>query len=264
MNKIVSYWYKGDACQAAGVISPEESEILSSSDFDDETVSAEEPDLNLPYQQLEAIKQRLKKMRAKLIYTPPDPCEQEDDGVSAGEQADFLNQKQLQLQQLRRSNCLLRCQLQSRVQHLHRARKELLLVENMRCQLNKMLEKMVTEMNILEEFKVSVQHHFGLCIERNEQIKMSKIDCHDFSELVHDKTIRRMGHMRPLVPLRCHLQVRYNLNVELILLRVFLQSLFGNITEDWKLFNRILKKSCRKKHKCSNQKESNKLLALGN
>lgn len=241
MNKIVSYWYKGDACQAAGVISPEESEILSSSDYDDETISTEEPDLQLPYDQLEAIKEQLKEMRAKLIYTPPDPCEQEERSLSTGEQVGFLNQKQIQLQQLRRSNCLLRCQLQSRVQHLHRARKQLLLVENMRCQLSKMLEKMVKEMNILEEFKVSAQHQFGLCIERNEQIKASKIDSHDFSELVQDKTFRRMGHMRPLVPLRCHLQVRYNMNVELVLVRIFLQSLFGNMTEDFKLFKRILK-----------------------
>ncbi|XP_017959163.1 uncharacterized protein LOC108653296 [Drosophila navojoa] len=239
MNKIVSYWYKGDACQAAGVISPEESEILSSSGIVDETVSTEEPDLDLPYQQLEAIKQRLKEMRAKLIYTPADPCEQEDDGTPPGEPADFLTQKQIQLQQLRRSNCLLRCQLQSRVQHLHRARKELLLVENMRCQLNKMLDKMVNEMNILEEFKVSTQHHFGLCIERSEQIKMSKIDTHDFGELLNEKTLRMMGRVRPLVPLRCHLHVRYNLNVELILLRIFLQSLFGKFSEDWKLCMRI-------------------------
>lgn len=235
MNKIVSYWYKGNTCQAAGLISPEESEILTSS-YDYDSIDVEEPDLDTPYEQLEKIKTRLKELRDQLIYTPPDPCELDGASLSPKEDTCFLTVRQLQLQQLRRSNCLLRCQLQSRMQHLHRARKQLLLVQDMRCQLSSQLEKMIAEINVLEEFKVSAQHQFGLCIERNEQIKTSKIDRQEFSERIHDMYFRRVGSMRALVPLDCHMELRYTLNIELILVRIFLNDVFANLTEEFKLY----------------------------
>ncbi|XP_032590717.1 uncharacterized protein LOC116805047 [Drosophila grimshawi] len=242
MNKILSHWYKGDVCSAPGVLSTDEDEILSASGSIED--AEEEPDLDLAYDQLEAIMQRLKHLRGKLLLSPADPCELELGTLSEAEDTCCLTPNQLMLQQLRHRNCMLRCQLQRQAQHLHSSRKQLKLLESMRCQLNDRLQKMSAELNAFDQFKMSAQHQFGLCIERNEQIKASKIDEFDFRRHVRDVITQCHDKMSPLVPMRCHRQIRNNFSVELLLIRVFLHTLFSNMVEDWSYCKKRQKKNC--------------------
>ncbi|EDW57309.2 uncharacterized protein [Drosophila virilis] len=243
MNKILGNWYVAGECRAPGLLSPVESEILSASDKVE--FGEEEPDLDLAYDQLEAIKRRLKQLQANLIYPPADPCELTGTSRTASEDNGSLTDNQVMLQQLRRSNSKLRCQLRLQAQHLQSSRKHLRLLEDMRCQLGNRLRQMSAQLDEFEQFKRSAQHQAGLCIERNEQIKATKIDKQNFLTQLSKLNIHYTNHMRLMAPLRCHNQLRYDLSLDLILTRIFLHALFGNMVEDWKFCIRRLKKNCR-------------------
>ncbi|XP_064540366.1 uncharacterized protein LOC135429823 [Drosophila montana] len=244
MNKILSNWYEGGVCRAPGLL--EESEILSASDYV-EFVDEEEPDLDLAYDELEAIKRRLKQLLANMLRPTADSCELTGTSRSASEDNGngSLTAKQVMLQQLRRSNSKLRCQLRHQTEHLHNSRKQLRLLEDMRCQLGNRLRQMSAQLDEFQQFMRSTQHQAGLCIERNEQIKASKVDEHTFLLLLRKLIIHSGNNMRRMVPIRCHNQLRYDLSLDLILTRIFLHALFGNMVEDWKFCIRRLKKNCR-------------------
>ncbi|XP_017838873.1 uncharacterized protein LOC108597060 isoform X2 [Drosophila busckii] len=247
-DKLLGKWYVGE-CRAPGLPgaleqSEEESEIISASDgteLPDEEQETE-PDLQLAYDELESIKQQLKLLRSKVISTPADPCEQEV--PLPLENTDFLTPQQQKLLQLRRSNCVLRCQLQKQAQHLYATRNEIKTLQTMRCRLHEQLQQMAKQLQQFDQFKLKAVHQFGLCIERNEQIKASKMDAKDFMDTMEASTKHNEGSTNAIVPLHCHEKLRSTLFVELIRMRIFLHTLFANMLDDWELYKRRMKLRC--------------------
>ncbi|XP_034105059.1 uncharacterized protein LOC117568481 [Drosophila albomicans] len=221
-------WYKGK-CHAPGIIVEEEAEITENSE--DTHFAAEEPDYDLAYDELESIKGRLLLLRSKLLITPPDPCEQKY--PIPLEDESFRTPNQQLLLQLRRSNCVLKCQLQKLMQHLQTTRSQIKVLEAMRGQLNKCLGKMTSEVQKFQSFQQKAIEFFGICLERHEQVKMCKVDNEHFGAKVQAMMNHTQARLRYLVPMRCHNQLHYDLSVELILIRIFLHSLFSNMIEDW-------------------------------
>ncbi|KAM8711849.1 hypothetical protein ACLKA7_012368 [Drosophila subpalustris] len=233
-NKNLDTWYKG-RCHAPGIIVEEESEILDSTQNTE--ILDEEPDLDLAFDELEAIKSRLLLLRGKLLVTPA-PWEEEV--PSQLEDASFLTPNQQQLLQLRRSNCVLKGQLRQLVQHLHATRSQMKVLEAMRGQLNSCLSKMTDELTKFEAFQSKARDYFGVCIERHEQIKSCKVDDEDFASKMQAMIYHTEARMRFVVPMRCHHQLHYHLSMELVLIRIFLQALFSNLMEDWNQCKRRL------------------------
>ncbi|KAH8416029.1 hypothetical protein KR222_006826 [Zaprionus bogoriensis] len=226
MHKNLDTWYKG-VCHAPGIVVEEElsleEEALSLANAE------EEPDLDLTYDELESIKRRLKELRSMLLVIKPDPCEL---ATNQG-QRDFLSPKQKMLLQLRHSNCVLRCQLDRIVQRLHATRREVKALEALRCQLRDRISSMTEELAKFARFKQDAIHMFGVCIERDEQIKACKVDEQDFNRRVKLAVQHNESRMRYLAPLRCHHELSYNVSMELIFMRLFLQSLFNRMVEGW-------------------------------
>lgn len=231
-SKNLATWYKG-RCHAPGILVEEESEIVDSTQCT--AIADEEPELDLAYDELETIKRRLILLRDKLLISP-DPCKQE---IPAPVEDDtLLTPNQQELLQLRRSNCLLKCQLRKLMQHLHATRSQMKVLEATRCLVNSRLSKMTDELAKFEAFKKKSKDYFGLCIERNEQIKCCKVDDEDFASHMKSLVYHTESRMHHLVPMRCHYQLHYDLSMELVLIRIFLQSLFNNMIDDWNLCKR--------------------------
>ncbi|XP_034477512.1 uncharacterized protein LOC117784026 [Drosophila innubila] len=232
--KNLATWYKGK-CHAPGILVEEESEIMDSTQCT--VIADEEADLELAYDELETIKRRLITLRGKLLIRSQS-CEEEIPYQL--EDATFLTQNQQHLMQLRRSNCVLKCQLRKLLQHLHATRSQMKVLEATRCQLNSRLTHMTEELTKFEAFKLKAMDYFGHCIERNEQIKSCKVNNEDFALKMKAMIYHTESRMRHLVPMRCHHQLHYDLSVELVLIRIFLQSLFSNMIDDWNQCKRRL------------------------
>ncbi|KAH8300017.1 hypothetical protein KR044_008506 [Drosophila immigrans] len=228
-------WYKG-RCHAPGIIVEEEAETV---DISQPTqIASEEPDLDLAYDELESIKRRLVLLRSKLLVTPPDPCEKEI--PTPMEDDSFRTPNQKLLLQLRRSNHVLKCQLQKLMLRLQTTRSQIKILEAMRCQMNKCMTKLSKEVDKFQGFQQKTIEFFGICLERHEQIKMCKVDSEDFAAKVQTMMNHTQARMRYLVPMRCHNQLHYDLSVELMLMRIFLHSLFSNMLDDWNQCKRRL------------------------
>lgn len=229
-NKILENWYKG-ICHAPGIVE-EQSEVVE--EFETYSVESEEVDLDLVYDELESIKRRLREMRELLVQTPPDPCNLS----TAVPTKTFLTPKQKILQQLRQSNCVLRCQMDRLVQRLMETRGELKSLEALRCQLRNRINSMAAQLMAFVAFKKVAIHKFGLCIERDEQIKASKVHERDFGYNVRRVVQHNETQINYLAPLRCHRKLSTTISMELIFMRLYLQSIFSRMLDNWSKCNR--------------------------
>ncbi|KAH8371028.1 hypothetical protein KR093_005943 [Drosophila rubida] len=228
-------WYKGK-CHAPGIIVEEVSETVDSTQ---ETLFvAEEPDWNEAYDELESIKKRLLVLRSKLLVPPHDPCEKKF--PEELEDESFMTPNQQLILELRRSNSELKCQLKKLMLHLQSTRSQIKTLEAMRCQMNKSFVKLSNELVNFQTFQTKAIEFFAICLERHEHIKMCKVDDEHFASKVQTMMHHTKARMRYLVPLRCHEHLHYDLSVELILMRIFLHSLFSNMMEDWNQCRRRL------------------------
>lgn len=230
-HKILETWYKGK-CHAPGII-----EEQSEGQEEYETLSVEsedEVDLDLVYDELESIKRHLQKMRAFLVNTPPDPCYLSTEVPKKT----FLTPKQEMLHQLRHSNSVLRCQMDSLVQRLMDTRHEVKSLEALRCQLRSRINAMATQLMTFVAFKKDTKHKFGLCIERDEQIKASKVHERHFGYNVRRVVQHNESQINYLAPLRCHRRFSNTMTMELLFMRLYLQSIFSRMINNQNMCNR--------------------------
>lgn len=230
-NKILETWYKGK-CHAPGIVE-EESEVFEESETLEE--AEEEPDLDIAFDELEAIKRRLLEMRAMLVQTPPDACVLS----TVTPRGKFLTPPQVAMQRLRQENCILRCQMDRMVKHLMASRRELKKLEALRCQLGNRITSMSEEVHDFALFKQDAIHKFGLCIERDEQIKACKVNEYDFGYNVTRVVTRNESRVNYLAPLRCHHKLIKTISWHTVFMRLFLQALLGNVLDDLSTCNRL-------------------------
>lgn len=229
-NKILETWYRGQ-CHAPGIIE-EESEVFEESETLGE--AEEEPDLDIAFDELEAIKRRLLEMRAMLVQTPLDQCVLS----TVTSKGKFLTSPQLAMQRLRHENCVLRCQMDRMVQHLMASRRELKTLEALRCQLGNRITSMSEQLHAFALFKQDAIHKFGLCIERDEQIKACKVNQYDFGFNVTKVVRHNESIVNYLAPLRCHRKLIQTITWHLVFMRLFLQALLGHMLDDFSTCNR--------------------------
>lgn len=229
--KNLDTWYEdkrtlfGNQCRAPGVIESE-SEVFVSSETIGE--AEEEPDLDIAFDELEAIKRRLLEMRATLVQIPPDPCVLS----TVTPQGKFLSAPQIAMQQLRHENSILRCQVDRMVQHLMATRREIKSLEALRCQLGNRITSMSEQLHDFALFKQDAIHKFALCIERDAQIKACKVDHPDFGYNVTKVVRRNESTVNYLAPLRCHRQLIQTISWHMVFMRLFLHALLGHLVDE--------------------------------
>uniref|UniRef100_B4MPX2 GK19399 n=1 Tax=Drosophila willistoni TaxID=7260 RepID=B4MPX2_DROWI len=244
-------WNSGKCC-ALGLpkILENESEILTVSELPANTSfnEEEETDLDSIYDELETMKQKLLTLRSKLIITPMDKCQQKMEKEEQEEQEDSVDEMltpvQQQLNTLRRQNCILRCQLHEMAKHLYATRKDIEEYKALQCQLTQNLQKFCKELKIFDAFKANAIHHFGLCIERWEQHKNSKILAKTFMDMMCKFRISSTGMHRGHVTLNCHQQVRNDAIMELVLIRVLLCHIYETLMDNFNFFARRMSSKC--------------------
>ncbi|XP_068147107.1 uncharacterized protein [Drosophila tropicalis] len=238
-------WNFGKCC-ALGLpkIVENESEIITASELpaNDSFDEEEGTDLDSIYDQLEAMKQKLLTLRSKLIITPMDKCQQKIEKEEQEDQEDntdeLLSPAQQQLYTLRRQNCLLRCQLNEMAKHLYATRKDIEEYKAWQCELTQNLQKFRKELKTFDVFKANAIHHFGICIERWEQHKNSKISAETFMNMVCKFRTSSTGMYRGHVTLSCHQHVRKGAIMELVLIRVLLSHLYESLMDNFKYFEK--------------------------
>ncbi|KAH8373029.1 hypothetical protein KR009_010582, partial [Drosophila setifemur] len=220
-----SMWNLGE-CRALGLLrvqtEEEVSEVLSSGSEPNE--EEETTDLDEAFDELEQIKQRLLQMRDKLL--PPSANNCRTAGQANQENVSFNGPETLQLVELRRHNSQLKCQLRDMTEHLNSTRKELKELESWRCLLQTRIQKMNKQLALFAAFKPLATHHFGLCIERWEQLKIHKVGQFTYRERMQTLVNHADNSRKTLVSLHCHKSIRQQIRMELMLLRLFLHNLF--------------------------------------
>lgn len=235
--KNLDTWYEdkrtllGNQCRAPGVIESESVTFVSSETIGE---AEEEPDLDIAFDELEAIKRRLLEMRATLVQIPPDPCVLS----TVTPKGKFLTAPQIAMQQLRHENCILRCQMDRMVQHLMATRREIKSLEALRCQLRNRITSMSEQLHAFALFKQDAIHKFALCIERDAQIKACKVDQYDFGYNVTKVVRRNEATVNYLAPLRCHRELTQTISWHMVFMRLFMQALLSHIMDDMSTCNR--------------------------
>ncbi|XP_044317828.1 uncharacterized protein LOC108050924 [Drosophila rhopaloa] len=225
----MSTW-KLDECRAIGLLKLEdESEVLTSGN---EPSGREE--MTDAYEELEEMKQRLILLRHKILGSQPEKCQ------DMGDHKDSTGRtrESLQLEELRRQKCVLKCRLKEATEHLEDTSREIEELENWRCLLQSRILQMKRKLAQFEEFKPRVIHQFGLCIERWEQQRIIKIDCATYREKVHAQIVHADNSRKCVVPMNCHKHNRQYIRVQLLLLRVFLHNLLDAMVSDFQYFCR--------------------------
>ncbi|XP_016940345.4 uncharacterized protein [Drosophila suzukii] len=222
-------------CRAPGILNlnilEDESDLLTSGK--DPSGLEEETDLDMAYEELEAMKQRLILLRSQILSPKPDKCQ--DLKVQ-----EVLSPERLQLQELRRQKFQLICRFQEAEQHLKDTRLELQELEDWRCQLQSRILQMNRQVSQFEKFRPRVIHQFGLCLERWEHQKTHKMDCATFRKEMEAQVHRTDNTRKSEVPLKCHQHHRHQIRMELIMLRVFVHNLFEAMVSDFRFFCRQL------------------------
>lgn len=232
-------WWNGGDCRAPGLaeIEPEEEESELFSSGPEPTVGEEMEDLDGAYDELELIKQRLLQLRDILLPPQRDRCYQQQEEQEK-EDTSFKSQESLQLIELRRQNCQMRCKLSTAYEHLNSSRQQIKELEGWRCLLQSRIQKMNQQLTKFEEFKVRAIHHFALCIERWEHQKTTKVDHVAYRNRMQKVVSHADNSRQCLVPLHCHKATRHHIRMELMLLRVFLHNLFEAMVNDFRFFCR--------------------------
>jgi len=222
-------------CRAPGILNlnilEDESDLLTSGK--DSSGLEEETDLEMAYEELEAMKQRLILLRSQILSPKPDKCQ--DLKVQ-----EVLSPERLQLQELRRQKFQLICRFQEAEKHLKDTRLELRELEDWRCQLQFRILQMNRQVSQFEKFRPQVIHQFGLCLERWEHQKTHKMDCATFRKEMEAQVHRTDNTRKSEVPLKCHQHHRHQIRMELIMLRVFVHNLFEAMVSDFRFFCRQL------------------------
>ncbi|KAH8279356.1 hypothetical protein KR026_007744 [Drosophila bipectinata] len=232
-------WWNGGECRAPGLPETEpeveETELLSSGA--EPSVGEEIEDLDGAYEQLELIKQRLLQLREILLPPQKDKCYQQQEEQER-EDTSFKTQESLQLIELRRQNCQMRCKLATSYEHLNSTRKQIKELEGWRCLLQSRILDMSKQVTQFEEFKIRAIHHFALCIERWEQQKTTKVDHVTYRNRMQKVVYHADNCRQVLVPLHCHMAAREHVRMELMLLRAFLHNLLEAMVSDFRFFCR--------------------------
>ncbi|KAH8267118.1 hypothetical protein KR018_008135, partial [Drosophila ironensis] len=232
-------WWPTSECRAPGLppeLSGEEEESEVQTSGSDPVGAEEMHDLDGAYEELEQMKQRLLELRKLLLNPAPTQCEKDYEGDR--EDVSFKTFESLQLVELRRKNCQLRCQLKDLVQHLHNWRKEFAELEGWRCELRTRIQKMDKQLTDFDKFKVRAIEHFGLCIERWEQMKTSKLSNTDYQKRMREVVAHADNSRRSLVSLKCHKVTRHHIRSDLSQIRIILHNLFDAMMNDFRYFSR--------------------------
>ncbi|XP_016957958.2 uncharacterized protein LOC108029966 [Drosophila biarmipes] len=221
-------------CRAPGILNlnlEEESDLLTSGK--DPSGLEEETDLEMAYEELEGMKQRLILLRSQILSPKPDRCQ--DMKV----QEDFRPER-LQLQELRRRKCELICRFQEADRHLKDVRLELQELDDWRCLLQSRILQIKRQLAQFENFRPRVIHQLGLCLERWEHQKTHKMDCAVFRKEMEAQVHSSDNSRKSVVSLKCHQRHRQQIRQELAMLRVFVHNLFEAMISDFQFFCRQL------------------------
>ncbi|XP_017077738.2 uncharacterized protein LOC108112408 [Drosophila eugracilis] len=225
--------WKIQDCRPMATNQEEESELVTSGN--DPSGMEEVTDLDVAYDELEGMKQRLILLRNKILVPESDGFQDDfdDQEVEIG-----LTPESQQLLELHRHKCQLVLRVQEAKQHLDDSRKELKELDDWTCQLQSRINQARRKLVQFKEFKLRVKHQFGMCIERWEHHKTHKVDCTTFRRVMEEHVHKAENIRKSVLPLKCHKTNRDRISLELMMLRVFLHNLFGSMVKDFEFFCR--------------------------